>query len=139
MGFCCWRLGLSKWREQAVRNTLTSLCESCSNTSNKCGEWGNLYVLGPQCLEAVAGEGLGSLASSGRGTWSSVVLAHTAILDLEMFFLDMGKCVFASQTMRAVRFGCGPVACGARPALVVTHWSNTQRRAERSPERLGSL
>lgn len=45
----------------------------------------------------------------------------------------MGKCVFASQTMRAVRFGCG-----ARPALVVTHWSNTQRRAERSPERLES-
>lgn len=86
----------------------------------------------------VAGEGLGSLASSGRGTWSSVVLAHTAILDREIFFLDMGKCVFASQTMRAVRFGCGPGACGARPALVVTHWSNTQRRAERSPERLES-
>lgn len=37
--------------------------------------------------------------------------------------------------MQAVRFGCG-----ARPALVVTgHWSSTQRRAERSPEGLGSL
>lgn len=42
-------------------------CESCSNTSNECGEWGHLHVLGPQCLEAVAGEGLGSVASSGRG------------------------------------------------------------------------
>ncbi len=88
------------------------------------GEWGDLYVLGPQCLDAVAGEGLGSLASSGRGRWSSVVLAHTAIpdLELEMFsWIRIWASVFASQAMRAVRFGYGPVACGARHDQ---HWSS---------------
>jgi len=85
----------------------------------------------------VAGEGLGSLASSGRGTWSSVVLAHTAILDREMF-----SWIWASVCLPARQ-------CG-RSVLAVVHgqhwWSLTGRTLNDGPNvlqkslnRVGSL
>lgn len=65
----------------------------------------------------VAGEGLGSLASSGRGTWSSVVLAHTAILDREMF-----SWIWASVCLPARRCGRSVLAVDLWPVVHGQHW-----------------